>query len=96
MTAVTVMVSVAVSVPPLRSLMVYGKLTLPLKLAFGVKVMTPAVSTLIIPLSTVMSLAVPSTGIDSPLIEVILNVSPSISLSPLSGVKMTEPSSTTV
>ena len=57
-TEVIVMISfaVAVNVP---SVITYGNVTVPLKLAFGVNVMTPSVATFTVPLVTAIVCAVP-------------------------------------
>ena len=94
-TGVTVMIwlAVAVAVP---SVMTYGKLTLPLKLSAGVKVITPAVLTLTVPLVTAIVCAMPGVKV-VPLMLCMLGVVPSISLSPVNGVKvMAAPSSAMV
>ena len=49
LTGATVITWLAVAVPPLPSLITYGKVTIPLKSAFGVKVITPPELTLTTP-----------------------------------------------
>ena len=87
LTAVTVMTWLAVAVPPWPSLMTYGKLTVPLKLAAGVKVITPAALTLTVPLVTGIVCATPGVSV-VPLMLVTVSGLPSGSLSPVSGASV--------
>ena len=65
-----------------------------LKLAAGVKVITPVAEMFTVPLVTAMVCTPPLKVV--PLIEVIVRVSPSTSESNASGVRVTVPSSATV
>ena len=66
-----------------------------LKFAAGVKVITPAAVTFTVPLVTAITCAMPGVKV-VPLMLVMLKASPSTSLSPVNGVKVTVPSSATV
>ena len=63
--------------------------------SFGVKVIVPSTATLTVPSVVAITCAIP--GVKSvPLIDTILKVSPSKSVSKSSGVNVTVPSSATV